>query len=108
VIEPTLQDAMHCYGSASMKTFVVVMLSLFSCLQYQLWFSDDANVQSVSSLKQVFLAETNKVISLKKRNGTLLAEISNLRHGTAALEERARNDLGMIKEGEAFYQVVEG
>jgi cell division protein FtsB len=44
---------------------------------------------------------------LKKRNETLSAEVDDLKHGDEAIEERARSELGLIKPGETFYQVVE-
>ena len=44
---------------------------------------------------------------LKERNQTLAAEVADLKQGYEAIEERARYDLGMIKEGETFYQVVD-
>ena len=44
---------------------------------------------------------------LKERNETLAAEVKDLKTGLDAIEERSRNDLGMIKEGETYIQVVE-
>lgn len=42
----------------------------------------------------------------RERNSVLVAEIDDLRSGLTAVEERARSDLGMIKEGETFYQII--
>ena len=44
----------------------------------------------------------------RERNSVLVAEIDDLRSGLTAIEERARTDLGMIKEGETFYQIIPG
>ena len=44
---------------------------------------------------------------LRKRNEALAAEVEDLKSGTEAIEERARSELGMIKPGEVFYQVIE-
>ncbi len=44
----------------------------------------------------------------RERNSVLVAEIDDLRSGLTAIEERARSDLGMIKEGETFYQIIPG
>lgn len=46
-------------------------------------------------------------ISYKLRNDTLRAEVRDLKQGNAAIEERARSELGMIKEDEVFYQVID-
>ena len=46
-------------------------------------------------------------LELRERNAALQAEVTDLRQGLDAIEEHAREDLGMVKEGETFYQVVE-
>lgn len=46
-------------------------------------------------------------VSYKLRNDTLRAEVRDLKQGNAAIEERARSELGMIKEDEVFYQVID-
>lgn len=46
-------------------------------------------------------------VSFKLRNDTLRAEVRDLKQGNAAIEERARSELGMIKEDEVFYQVID-
>lgn len=51
--------------------------------------------------------EKDKNSSLKARNDTLDAEVRDLKQGFAAIEERARSELGMIKQDEVFYQVIE-
>lgn len=43
---------------------------------------------------------------LAERNAILMADIFDLKHGNEAIEEHARNDLGMIKKGEVFYQIT--
>ncbi len=46
-------------------------------------------------------------VQLRKRNAALAADVADLKTGTEAIEERARSELGMIKPGEVFYQVIE-
>ena len=87
------------------RWLVVVLLILLTSLQYKLWFGDGGLIrvwqlnQSVEKQKQ-----TNN--QLKERNKTLEAEVIDLKEGVEAIEERARNDLGMIREGETFFQIV--
>lgn len=88
-----------------MKPFVIVLLALFAVLQYRLWFGNDGILQSIKMHHQVTL-ESEKVDTLQKKNDALLSEINSLKKGGEAIENHARNDLGMIKKGEVFYQVL--
>ena len=53
------------------------------------------------------IKEQKKVnAALKKENDALIAEVKDLKKGTKVFEERARSELGMIKEGEIFFQII--
>lgn len=74
--------------------------------QYRLWFGD-ASISQINSYREE-LDELNKDTQEKKeRNDALYAEVLDLRRGLETIEERARYDLGMIKENETFFQVLE-
>jgi cell division protein FtsB len=88
-----------------MKPLIAVLTVLFLVLQYKLWF-EGGGVRKVAQLQQNITAQTKENNDLTQRNSALLAEVSDLKKGQAAVEERARNDLGMIKPEEVFYQVV--
>jgi cell division protein FtsB len=75
-------------------------------LQYRLW-SPEGNIQQIESYQQHLAELKTEVAEKKQRNETLYAEVLDLRHGRVALEERARDELGMIKENETFFQVLE-
>ena len=79
---------------------------LFLVLQFRLWFGDGGLIE-VDRLQQTVAIQKSQNTALKERNLTLEAEVKDLQQGVAAIEERARSDLGMIKEGETFYQTVE-
>ncbi len=88
------------------KLFIIFILIITVNLQYRLWFSD--NGYSEISLYQKRLDELKtRVEEKKQRNEMLYAEVLDLRKGQEAVEERARDELGMIKEGETFFQVIE-
>ena len=71
-----------------------------------MWFGD-ASISQISEYRQR-LDELNKDIQEKKeRNDSLYAEVLDLRRGLETIEERARYELGMIKENETFFQVLE-
>ena len=74
--------------------------------QYRLWLGD-ASVSQISEQRQR-LDELNKELQEKKdRNAALYAEVLDLRSGLETIEERARYELGMVKEHETFFQVLE-
>lgn len=88
-----------------MKVLVGVLLVLLLMLQYRLWFGD-GSIQEVSRLRSEATSSHAEVIRLNTRNQALAAEVADLKRGLEAIEERARADLGMISEGETFYQFV--
>ena len=64
-------------------------------------------MKNVWLLDDAIAAQVEENAQLNERNQTLAAEVDDLKQGYEAIEERARHELGMIKEGETFYQVVE-
>ena len=89
-----------------MKKLVILLVLLLVYLQYKLWFGE-GSLQDVWQLHQDVEFQRLENIELRERNAALEAEVKDLRQGFDAIEEHAREDLGMIKEGETFYQVVE-
>ena len=88
-----------------MRSIILIFITLFFVLQYQLWFTA-GGILSVYHLHKNInhqMAENKKLI---ERNTVLTADIFDLKYGNQAIEERARNDLGMIKKGEVFYQIT--
>lgn len=90
----------------SAKLMIGALVALFLGLQFSLWLGDFGLVRYWQLEERVEAqAEVNE--RLEVRNRQLEAEVIDLKHGTDALEERARAQLGMVKEGEEFYQVIE-
>jgi len=75
-------------------------------LQYPLWFGS-ANVTGVMRLQHEVAEQKLQNKGLTERNQALEADVQNLKSGMDAIEERARLELGMIRPGETFFQVVE-
>ena len=90
-----------------MRIYAVGLAVVLALLQYRLWISNDG-MRSVTRLTQSGAAQRAENQHLKERNQQLAAEVKDLKEGLAALEERARNDLGMIGANETFFQVVDG
>jgi len=84
----------------------LLLVVLLLVLQFQLWFGI-GNVPSAMRLKTQVEVQTAENAVLAKRNAALQAEVADLKAGQAAVEERARAELGMIKKGETFYQIVQ-
>ena len=89
-----------------MKLFVVFLVTVFMILQYQLWIDRDG-VRKLVHLGDRIEDQTAKNQQLYERNEVLAAEVEDLKSGFDAIEERARMELGMIREGETFFQVIE-
>jgi cell division protein FtsB len=89
-----------------MKVFAVALLLVLGALQYRLWISDEG-IRATLTLRSSVAAQTAENATLGRRNQQLVAEVKDLKEGLAALEERARNDLGMIGANESFFQVVD-
>ncbi len=89
-----------------MKIIVIILLILIGQLQYRLWLGD-GSITEINTY-QTRLDELKLQVEEKKhRNEMLYAEVLDLRKGQEAVEERARDELGMIKESETFIQVIE-
>lgn len=90
-----------------MNTVRYILLALLLALQYPLWFGS-GSIPAVWHLRQQVEAQKIENAQLQERNNALVAEVMDLKHGLDAIEERARSELGMVKEGETFFHVVEG
>ena len=82
-----------------------LLLAGVLALQYRLWVSPNG-MRDVWRTEQAIEAQTKENAQLRERNRTLAAEVRDLKEGRAAIEERARTDLGMIGANETFFQVV--
>lgn len=89
-----------------MPWLVSFLIFLLVVLQYKLWL-DDGSYTEVWRLGQAVEAQKLENNTLRERNAALEAEVEDLKKGTDAIEERARNELGMVGKGEIFYQIVE-
>ena len=89
-----------------MRSIVILLVLLLAYLQYRLWI-DDGNLFDVMQLGNEVETQRDENIRLRERNDALDAEVRDLQQGLDAIEEHAREDLGMVKDGETFYQIVE-
>lgn len=84
---------------------LIALLGLLVFLQGRLWF-EAGGIRDFLQLKQNIATQTAENEQLKKRNEDLVFQIERLQHSQDAVEARARNELGMVKKDETFYQIV--
>lgn len=85
---------------------LAVLLLLLAGLQYKLWWGEGA-LGEARALQERVADQRSENARLQQRNDDLSAEVEDLKSGEAAVEDRARSELGMIKPGETFYRVVD-
>lgn len=88
-----------------MKYIMALIVLLILVLQYRLL--SDKGIAQISHYKKQVSQLKREVKQKKQRNDAIYADVADLRKGKEALEERARYELGMIKKGETFFQIIE-
>ena len=88
-----------------MRWLVFLIITVFCFLQYELWIGKGGIIDNLKR-KQDVAVQYKKLKVAEDNNKKLYANIKDLRHGHQALEGEARSELGMIKKGEVYYQVV--
>ena len=89
-----------------MRWLVWLLVVLFVLLQYKVWVGD-GSLAEVWDLYQQGELQKQENQRLHERNQALEAEVQDLKQGLDSIEERAREELGMIKDSETFYQIIE-
>ena len=89
-----------------MRLLTLILVVLIAALQYPLWLGKGSWLR-VWDLSRQIEKQKEANDKLKARNDSLDAEVRDLKQGYAAIEERARSELGMVKQDEVFYQVMQ-
>ena len=89
-----------------MRLVIVVLVLLTMYLQYGLWYTRGGK-HDVEKLKTSVAEQKDEIARLKERNRSLSAEVMDLKQGLEAIEERARSEMGMIKNGEVFFRITD-
>ena len=84
---------------------ISLLFIILAFFQYRLWW-EVGGLRDFLVLKKILVSQQAENLKLKQRNDELLFQVERLRHSQEAVEARARNELGMIKKGETFYQIV--
>ena len=93
-------------GTDMLKKITVALCIILIFLSYKFWIGSDSILQ-VLRLKKAIAVQQAEIATLKNRNQELVIKVNNIKKHPLIIEERARYELGMIKRGEKYYQVVE-
>jgi cell division protein FtsB len=88
-----------------MRILILFLLLLLAALQYRLWFGQLSITDYLRQQDEIATQQASNQ-ELMKRNRMLLADVNDLRQGLEAIEERARNELGLIAEDEVFFRII--
>ncbi len=88
-----------------MRILLLILLSLIALVQYSLWLGKGGWLQ-VRDLDRQIRAQQQANQKMQERNAAIDADVKDLKQGYAAIEERARSKLGMVKDDEIFFQVI--
>ena len=91
----------------AVRLIVIGLTVLLILIQYPLWLGKGSWLR-VWDLSRQLDSALVKEQELRERNAKLASEVQDLKEGTGALEERARYELGLIKDNETFVQILEG
>jgi len=91
---------------SDMKWILALLVTILIALQYRLWVGE-GSWADVTRLEREVREQERANEQLQRRNRNLAIEVEALKEGLDSVEERAREDLGMIKDGETFYMIIE-
>lgn len=89
-----------------MQILIAALIAALVTLHYLLWIDEDG-VRQNYALRVSVQAQTEENAVLDERNRALEADIQDLKTGMTAIEERARSEMGMIRQDETFYRLLE-
>ncbi len=89
-----------------MKWLITILVAILVALQYRLWVGE-GSFAHIAELERKIAKQQSENAVLRDQNQVLANEVAELKEGLEGVEERARKELGMVKEGETFYMVVD-
>jgi cell division protein FtsB len=87
------------------KWIAILLIALLAALQFRLWLGKNS-ISDYQKMRSQIIDLDKQNANLAQRNSLLKADIKDLQLGIDSMEERARNELGLIKKGETFYRIL--
>ena len=84
---------------------VAALMIMLLGLQYRLWVGE-GSLAEVATLRHQLAAQRAELHDLQQRNAMLQAEVDDLKDGLAAIEARARSELGLVRKDETYFQLL--
>jgi cell division protein FtsB len=94
------------YEEFVLRLLTLLLVALFMYFQYALWFGDGGAIEA-QLLRKYIISKESEIKEIQEGNMSLAAEVADLEQGLEAVEERARNLIGLIKEDEIFIRINE-
>ena len=89
-----------------MRWLIIILFVLLAGLQWRLWIGEGSLAHRAELNRQLQQQEDDNQ-ALRQRNQLIATDVESLKTNLDAIEEKARSDLGMIKQGETFYLVID-
>ena len=89
-----------------LKIVVILLALLFTALQYHLWFGEGSWPRA-QAMREKFELQMSENEKLQQSNAVMEAEVLDLKTGLDAIEERARADLGLVRQGDMYFQIIQ-
>ncbi len=89
-----------------LRGLVLLLAALLALLQYRLWLGEGSWPHAVAA-EETLQGQLRENAALEQQNAALQAEVLDLKTGLDAIEERARSELGLIKQGETYFQIID-
>ena len=87
-----------------MRILTVLLVVVLGLLQYRLWFGEHSVADYFRQQEELNIQAASN-LELEKRNRLLRADVKDLQQGIEAIEERHRNEQGLIKQDEVFFRL---
>ena len=88
----------------SVKYLIFALAIMLAMLQYKIWFAE-GNLFALNDFNKKIKQQRHENLLYEKKNNELENQIKNMKYNESIIEEKAREELGLIKNGEQYYHI---